>query len=88
MDESGNDIRIALSKGKRNPQYAPPAEFVYSNKMFYGPGVAPPIQSRGCECIGPCKENSDCFCLKRQESYFASIVIEGAAAYKGFSCNS
>ena len=88
LTDQGRDITIApgiFRKGSTMAR-APPAEFVYSNEMFYGETVAPKMKSKGCACIGPCRENSDCFCLKRQEKYFASIVYEGSEPYTGFGC--
>jgi hypothetical protein len=64
---------------------APPAEFVYSNEIFYGPDIGKKQSSKGCGCIGPCRENSNCFCLKRQEKYFASFVYENTTAMTGFN---
>lgn len=89
LNDQGRDITIApgiLRKGISMAR-APPAEFVYSNDMFYGKTVAPKVKSKGCGCVGPCRENSDCFCLKRQEKYFASIVYEGTEPYTGFACH-
>jgi histone-lysine N-methyltransferase SUV39H len=61
----------------------PPAEFVYSNKMFYAEGVEPEKRIRGCGCIGPCSEDSDCLCLRRQELYYNDF---DGTRMKGFAC--
>ena len=87
--EKASDITIApgiIRKGGSVTR-APPPEFVYSNEVIYMDGVPPRIPSKGCKCIGPCRENSDCFCLKRQEKYFQSFVIEGGPGYTGFACH-
>jgi hypothetical protein len=89
LDDQGKDITIAPGIVRRGgtTARAPPAEFVYSNDMFYGRNVAAKVPSKGCACVGPCQENSDCFCLKRQEKYFASHVYEGGVPYTGFGCH-
>ncbi len=63
-DEQAPRLTIASRR------YCPPAEFVYSNNMFLGEDVPPPKTSKGCGCIGPCNENTNCWCMKRQELYF------------------
>jgi hypothetical protein len=66
----------------------PPAEFKYSDEVYYSEKVPKPWLGKGCECVGPCSENSDCFCLKRQEMYFASYVTDPIAGpLKGFAYN-
>lgn len=89
LDDQGKDITIAPGIVRRGgtTARAPPAEFVYSNDMFYGRNVAAKVPSKGCACVGPCQENSDCFCLKRQEKYFASHVYEVGVPYTGFGCH-
>ena len=89
LDDQGKDITIAPGIVRRGgtTARAPPAEFVYSNDMFYGRNVAAKVPSKGCACVGPCQENSNCFCLKRQEKYFASHVYEGGVPYTGFGCH-
>ncbi len=63
----------------------PTAEYIYSNEMKYDADVDPIKSARGCGCIGPCSENTDCFCLKRQELYYAFDGGE-EPAMKGFAC--
>ena len=66
----------------------PPPEFKYSDEVYYSEKVPKPWLGKGCECIGPCSEDSDCFCLKRQEMYFASYVTDPVAGpLKGFAHN-
>lgn len=66
----------------------PPPEFKYSDEVYYSEKVPKPWLGKGCECIGPCSENSDCFCLKRQEMYFASYITDPIAGpLKGFAHN-
>lgn len=66
----------------------PPAEFKYSDEVYYSDKVPKPWLGKGCECAGPCSENSDCFCLKRQEMYFASFVTDPTMGpLKGFAYN-
>lgn len=66
----------------------PPPEFKYSDEVYYSEKVPKPWLGKGCECVGPCSENSECFCLKRQEMYFASYVTDAVAGpLKGFAYN-
>jgi hypothetical protein len=66
----------------------PPPEFKYSDEVYYSEKVPKPWLGKGCECVGPCSENSDCFCLKRQEMYFASYITDPfAGPLKGFAHN-
>lgn len=66
----------------------PPPEFKYSDEVYYSEKVPKPWLGKGCECVGPCSENSECFCLKRQEMYFASYVTDPfAGPLKGFAHN-
>lgn len=66
----------------------PPAEFKYSDEVYYSDRVPKPWLGKGCECVGPCSENSECFCLKRQEMYFSSFVTDPMVGpLKGFAYN-
>lgn len=67
----------------------PPSEFVYSNDFFYHPTIGPRQRSKGCACIGPCSEAKDstCFCLARQQMYFADVDGDDQGRIKGFACN-
>ncbi|KAJ9100101.1 hypothetical protein QFC19_005781 [Naganishia cerealis] len=66
----------------------PPAEFKYSDEVYYSDRVPKPWLGKGCQCVGPCSENSECFCLKRQEMYFASYVTDPSVGpLKGFAYN-
>jgi hypothetical protein len=85
LKERAPDITIGPGIVRVGGSRAPPAEFVYSNEVLYTEGVPPKVPSKGCGCIGPCRENSNCFCLKRQEMYFASFVYEGMDTYTGFA---
>ncbi|KAJ9125553.1 hypothetical protein QFC22_000515 [Naganishia vaughanmartiniae] len=77
---------IKIDGGERD-EY-PPAEFKYSDEVYYSDRVPKPWLGKGCECIGPCSENSECFCLKRQEMYFASFVTDPTVGpLKGFAYN-
>lgn len=48
----------------------PNFEFQYANNMLYHSSVPEPELGLGCDCEGPCSENSTgCSCLRRQELY-------------------
>lgn len=48
----------------------PHFEFQYSNQMLYHRDIPDPEMGKGCDCDGPCHENSKgCSCLKRQNLY-------------------
>jgi hypothetical protein len=63
----------------------PTPEYIYSNSIKYDVDTAPKKSAKGCGCIGRCSENSDCFCLKRQELYY-TYDGDNEPALRGFAC--
>lgn len=80
-------IRIIPPPGGR-PPYSPNFEFVWTNRVVYGPGIVP-IQSPGCDCEGNCGDPANigsCFCRKRQENACRTRLHgEKRSGHKGFA---
>lgn len=45
--------------------FAPPLEFVYTNRILYPPTIVPE-RLAGCGCSGNCADNPNCLCRARQ----------------------